>query len=266
MPISDTDPYQPGHFKRVYEHIIKPAVLKAGFNPVRADDILHTNFIAIDILKRIISSEMAICDLSSKNPNVLYELGIRQAFDLPVTFIKDTITERVFDIQGFRDIEYDENLRIDNVEQTIDIISETIKNTFSSKGSAEINSLVSLLGIQSAKVSKQYEITADTQLMLNTLDTLSSRMIEIEKSISAIRVSQNSPNTNDEVPNLPILSQSEIKALQVGDIVYHRKFGVGTITKIEGTKQNPVATIPFSSGEKKIMLNFANLIKHTPTK
>jgi hypothetical protein len=112
MPISDNTDYPAGHFTRVYEHIIKPACAIAEFEPVRADDIQSTNFIVLDIIKNILESEMAICDLSSKNPNVLYELGIRQAFNYPVTFTKDIKTKRIFDIQGFRDITYDESLRI----------------------------------------------------------------------------------------------------------------------------------------------------------
>src|SRR5690606_20324262 len=121
MPISDQPGYDVGHFKRVYEHIIKPACAEAGFHPVRADDVHKTNHIALDIVKKVVESDMAICDLSGKNPNVLYELGIRQAFNKPVTIIKDSKTERIFDIQGFRDVEYDENLRIDNVQETIRI-------------------------------------------------------------------------------------------------------------------------------------------------
>jgi hypothetical protein len=37
MHISDGDPYDIGHFKRVYEYIIKPACFEAEFPPVRGD-------------------------------------------------------------------------------------------------------------------------------------------------------------------------------------------------------------------------------------
>jgi hypothetical protein len=73
---------------------------------------MNTNFIITDILKQIINSDMCICDLSSRNPNVLYELGLRHSFRLPVTLIRDSKTNRIFDIQGLRDIEYDDNLRV----------------------------------------------------------------------------------------------------------------------------------------------------------
>ena len=38
MPISDAEGYDKGHFTRVYEHLVKPAVIEAGFEPMRADD------------------------------------------------------------------------------------------------------------------------------------------------------------------------------------------------------------------------------------
>ena len=38
MPISDVDSYEPGHFGRVYEHVIKPACKAAGLKPIRADE------------------------------------------------------------------------------------------------------------------------------------------------------------------------------------------------------------------------------------
>ena len=48
--------------------------------------------------------------------------------------------------------------------------------------------------------------------------------------------------------------------LQEGHQVEHQKFGFGSITKIEGSAHNPVATILFKlNGEKKIMLNYAKL-------
>ena len=101
MPISDTDDYPSGHFNRVYLHLLRPAIEKAGFEATRADEIQETNFIVLDIVQHLLSAEMCICDLSSKNPNVLYELGIRQAFNLPVCLIKDDLTSRIFAIQSY---------------------------------------------------------------------------------------------------------------------------------------------------------------------
>ncbi len=146
MPISDTQGYDAGHFDRVFDYLIKPAVIKAGFIPIRADKVQKTDLIMIGIIKQIINSNMCLCDLSSRNPNVLYELGIRQAFNLPVTLIRDSKTPRVFDIQGFRDIEYDYNLRIDKINKSIEIIFETLINTYNNRNHG-VNSYVRLLGV-----------------------------------------------------------------------------------------------------------------------
>lgn len=53
---------------------------------------------------------------------------------------------------------------------------------------------------------------------------------------------------------------SDTSNLQAGQQVEHQKFGFGTVSKIEGSAHNPVATIVFKlNGEKKIMLNYAKL-------
>ena len=141
MPISDVEGYESGHFSRVYRHLIKPACEDAGFDPIRADEVASSNYIVIDILSKIVESELVICDLSGKNPNVLYELGIRQAFNLPTVLIKDIKTDKIFDIQGLRYMEYNQTLRVDTVQKQIKELSKVIQETMKAKGQ-DINSLV----------------------------------------------------------------------------------------------------------------------------
>lgn len=146
MPISDLPDYPPGHFKRVYEYIIKPACQKAGYEPRRADDTNKSNDIVTDIIRMIIDSDMAICDMSSRNPNVFYELGLRHAFNLKTTLIKDKRTPRAFDIAGLRSVEYDDSLRVDEVNKAIEILVKAIKETEEME-SNEANSTIQLLGL-----------------------------------------------------------------------------------------------------------------------
>lgn len=146
MPISDHPDYATGHFKRVYEYIIKPACQKAGYEAIRADDTVKTNDIVSDIIRKIIDSDMAICDMSSRNPNVFYELGLRHAFNLKTTLIKDKRTPRAFDISGLRSVEYDESLRVDEVEKAIAALAGAITET-EKMNSEEPNSTIQLLGL-----------------------------------------------------------------------------------------------------------------------
>jgi hypothetical protein len=38
MPFSEQPGYATGHFRQIYDQIFRPAIMRAGFNPVRADD------------------------------------------------------------------------------------------------------------------------------------------------------------------------------------------------------------------------------------
>lgn len=263
MPISDMEGYSEGHFSRVYEHIIRPACVIAELDPIRADDVMTTNYIALDIIKNIISCDMSICDLSGRNPNVLYELGVRQAFNLPVTLLKDQRTNRVFDIQGFRDVEYDESLRIDSVQETIETLSTILKNTY--QNTSEINSLVSLLGIEPAKVTSKTKISSETELILNALSSLDKRINEFEKHIQPkvnLNYSKISSILSESENVGEILSRQDIEKLVAGDKVYHMNFGAGEITSINKMKGLPyTANIRFDSGEKRLLLEIAQLRK-----
>lgn len=179
MPISDVHGYETGHFARVYEHLLKPAIVAAGYDPVRADDAVKTDYIVVGIIQKIVESPMVICDFSARNPNVMYELGIRHAFNKPVALIKDRRTEKVFDIQGLRYTEYDDSLRIDSVQKDIARISSSIVET--AKSSAEgLNSVVQLAGIKAADVPAGQTVSPDTQLLLSAIATLERRIESVD--------------------------------------------------------------------------------------
>lgn len=148
MPISDADGYEKGHFLRVYEDIVKPAVERTEFKVKRADDIKETNFIHLDILRRLIDAPIAICDLSSRNPNVLFELGIRQAFDKPVVLIQEKGTPKIFDIGPLRYLEYDKGMKYHDVLKTQTDLTEAIIATKSAEGQqGNVNSIVRLMAL-----------------------------------------------------------------------------------------------------------------------
>lgn len=127
MPFSDPDGYDKDHFHKIYEQIIKPAIEKAGYIAYRVDEDGVSNLITTKIFQAILDCDMAICDLSSRNPNVLYELGIRHAFDKPVVLINDDTTERIFDIQGISTITYRRSRIYDEVLEDQNKITEVIK-------------------------------------------------------------------------------------------------------------------------------------------
>lgn len=177
MPISDPEGYDKGHFDRVYEDIFKPACVNSGFEPVRADAVKQTNLIHLDILQKLIDSPVAICDLSSRNPNVLFELGLRQAFDKPTVLVQENGTPQIFDIAPLRYYEYRRSLRYREVLEDQVKITEMIKETYeASKSGDGVNSIVRILSItQPAK-------------LMETAGTESSGMLQlVREEINALR-------------------------------------------------------------------------------
>ncbi|TPW25850.1 hypothetical protein [Pararhizobium mangrovi] len=150
MPISDHPDYRTGHFRDVYDSLIRPVVEDAGYECTRADEVSASDMIHVNVVRRLIQADLVICDLSTKNPNVLFEYGIRQAFDYPAVLIKDDVTNRIFDLSAFRDIEYDHTLRYQNVITAQTRLHDAIRETTSKD--AQRRSVFSL--IQLANIGK----------------------------------------------------------------------------------------------------------------
>ncbi|GAB3946174.1 hypothetical protein GCM10028805_16240 [Spirosoma harenae] len=188
MPIADplSLGYDGGHFQRVYDYIIKPACLNAGFEPKRADDSKSAHLIMVDILQRILNADMVVCDLSARNPNVMYELGLRQAFDKPVTLIRDDVTTEPFDIQGIRYIEYDKELRIDLVEKAKASLKEAIEETYQNRDK-DIFSLVHILGRSAAKIDES-KVDPNTLAILSEIRSLKDTINNTSSSSSGTGV------------------------------------------------------------------------------
>ncbi|VVD91649.1 hypothetical protein PHO31112_01652 [Pandoraea horticolens] len=90
MPISNTDPYPNGHWADVKAIITQAVQQIADYEPFTVDLVSSSDsggVIQKQILHQLYSSDIVICDVSSKNPNVMLELGIRLAFDKPVVLI-----------------------------------------------------------------------------------------------------------------------------------------------------------------------------------
>jgi tetratricopeptide (TPR) repeat protein len=64
---------------KTYINIIKPAVLNAGFECVRGDEVLESGLIDKSMYGLLIYSDLVIADITTFNPNAIYELGIRHA-------------------------------------------------------------------------------------------------------------------------------------------------------------------------------------------
>ncbi|HFS8223657.1 TPA: hypothetical protein ACH2JG_003910 [Enterobacter hormaechei] len=184
MPIADHPDYENGHFDRVYEYLIKPACEKAGYVPRRADDNKASNMIMFDILKKIMECDMAICDLSSKNANVFYELGLRQAFNKKTILITDGRENAPFDIAAFRYVRYSPSLRVDSVITDTKAISEMLEETENAPED-DVNSIVKLLQIQPAHV-ETVQLNKQESVFFDMFKSLDKKISILSNKVSNI--------------------------------------------------------------------------------
>ncbi len=193
MPISNVDGYEDGHFKHVYDDLIAPACGLANYKAFRADDVTSSSHIHLEILRELIDAPMAICDLSTRNPNVLFELGIRQAFNKPVVLIQEEGTPKIFDISPIRYLEYSKKLKYRDVLQKQEELSKWLMTTREAyQDGTDSSSIISLLGLQNG-ASVPHLDTSEQQ-------TISMQIIQSElRSIKELIASPAGKDFADEV-------------------------------------------------------------------
>ena len=91
----------------VYHQLIKPAAETSGLKVLRADDIYSPGVITEQIRAAIHQSRICIADVSGKNPNVLYEVGIAHTLDKTTILLSQSVEQIPFDLRAFRVVLYD---------------------------------------------------------------------------------------------------------------------------------------------------------------
>jgi CheY-like chemotaxis protein len=92
---------------QLFSYVIKPAAKRLGYQAIRGDHIPQPGMINSQVIEHLVEDDIAIADLTGKNPNVYYELAIRHGVNKPVINIKDISESLAFDIVGMRTIDVD---------------------------------------------------------------------------------------------------------------------------------------------------------------
>lgn len=125
------------------DYLFRPVLEDLGYDVNRADLVDSPGSISVDIVSRLISADIVIADVSDLNPNVFYELAIRNAVLKPVIIIKRPDQKPPFDIQDTRAISVDMSnprlwqdakltlkKQVENAQQNPEIASHSILSNF----------------------------------------------------------------------------------------------------------------------------------------
>jgi len=122
-------------FIRVYEEAVSPAAQASGLRSLHAGQIFDNREIMEDIWESICAARVVVADVTNRNPNVFYELGICHTLGKEVVVITQQPQDVPFDIRHRRFIHYTPqklaSLRHD-LQQTIQRV--LVRNTDNTPG------------------------------------------------------------------------------------------------------------------------------------
>jgi len=106
MPFAKTN-----NFPEVWEDVIRREIfehpeLREKYDCLRADDIFDNRAIIDDIVRLIRQADVIIADLTTRNPNVLYELGRAHEMGKECVLLTQDIEDVPFDLRHLRVIVY----------------------------------------------------------------------------------------------------------------------------------------------------------------
>lgn len=122
---------------KTYKNIIKPAVEKAGLQCVRADEIQDSGLIDKSMYALLMHADLVVADISTYNPNAIYELGIRHAVrPYSTIIIKEKEGTIPFDLNHNRIFHYahlGDDIGVDEAERCQEALVDMIGSILKSK-------------------------------------------------------------------------------------------------------------------------------------
>lgn len=104
----------------IYDYVIRPVLEQFNLAPYRSDLDPTPGQINPQLLSKLLEAQIVIADLTGRNPNVFYELGIVHSFAKPVVALADSAKLLPFDAHDERVIELGEHGESLSVSQAED--------------------------------------------------------------------------------------------------------------------------------------------------
>lgn len=181
MPISAIDGCSADHWIEV-KSIITDALMSIESCQLIVKLVSEQDDVGV-IQKRIVqnvySSDIVVCDVSCKNPNVMFELGMRLAFDKPTVIIKDDKTDYSFDTGVIEHVSYPRDLRFGRITAFKVALAEKVMATHKVSLEGNDHSFLKSFGTFSVSVLEQKSGTPD-QVIIEMLQDLSADVARLK--------------------------------------------------------------------------------------
>lgn len=203
MPIASMPGYTSEHWQDVKQIITEATEQITEFS--FKTEIVSNSDGEIDVIhKRIIqnlyNSDVIVCDISGKNPNVLFELGMRLTFDKPTIIIKDDQTDFIFDTGVIEHITYPQDLRFQKVVEFKNELSKRIIATYKkSQSDRNFSTFLKSFGTFQVPKLEQKEVTSVDEILLEEVKSLRREFTSIKnefKHTKKIEIKKSNHNSN----------------------------------------------------------------------
>lgn len=110
----------------VYKYLIAPVCEELGYKPVRVDHVNAVDNINKTVINYLKTAPMVVADMTEHNPNAFYELGFRQALELPLVPIIKVGERLPFDVMTTRTVFYDTD--VSKIEESKENLKSKIQS------------------------------------------------------------------------------------------------------------------------------------------
>jgi len=179
MPISGSEGYPAEHWSEV-KTILEEVINKSGFVPNLVSDADDVGIIHNRIVNNIYNNPILVCDVSSKNPNVMFELGLRLAFDKATIIVRDNVTSYNFDTAPIEHLTYPKDLRYTSILSFKEKLKQKIESTY--KASLDKDYSTFLKNFVQYKPKLDIEEVDSQKFIMRQLELLSREIFEIRKT------------------------------------------------------------------------------------
>ncbi|WP_300764749.1 hypothetical protein [uncultured Bacteroides sp.] len=177
MPISSIDNCSETHWKEV-KGIITDAIEAAGFEARLVSEANDSGIIQKRIVQNLYNNDIVVCDVSCKNPNVMFELGMRLAFDKPTIIVMDNMTKYSFDTAPIEHLGYPRDLSYYQILEFKKNLSDKIKGTIAAAKQPNYTTFLKNFGEFQVATIENKKGTID-EVVLSRLDDINRQITDL---------------------------------------------------------------------------------------
>ena len=246
------------HFKHVLDCLILPSIKKAGFEAIppkaKGADLIHAG-----IVNNLEISDLVLCDISTLNPNVFFEFGIRTSLNKPVCVIKDNLTKVIpFDTAILNYLEYDSSIEPWKIEGETDTLSKHIIDSY--ERSSGSNDMWKYFGFKSEAVPAKGELSqeAQYQYLSNKIENISTKMDELYRDDKSHSYSYSTQSRLSREKKIQIKA-ADLRMIE--SLIKNREYSDVEIEDIDATEDGDILVFAKGDASEKVKNEIVKDIK-----